>query len=106
MRAGSTSVPLEVSTNVRLLVLTLFGGAAVDLNHGRADAVAELTDGNGTASLGRTTVTIEADGRSRGVPLRAFAGTQINVFPLKVYVHANVANNGSIGAHAGVRVVL
>lgn len=112
LRAGSTSVPLELSTNLRILVLTVYGGAGVDLNRGRASSTAQLDGGvtlqrdGSITSLGDATVIVSAEGRSESLPLRAFAGAQLNILPVKIYVHANVGNNGSLGGHLGVRLVL
>ncbi|MEN0063446.1 MAG: hypothetical protein AAGA48_14945 [Myxococcota bacterium] len=105
-------MPLELSTNVRVLILTLYGGVGVDLNEGSADTTAELagevdyTQDGETVSLGEARVTITEDAVGQGIPVRAFAGVQINIFPVKLYGHLNAGTNSSFGGHVGVRLVL
>ncbi|MBX2800406.1 MAG: hypothetical protein KTR31_22190 [Myxococcales bacterium] len=112
LTAGSTSFPLELSTNLRLLVLTVYGGVALDINAGSSNSRASLSgpvevdlDGE-FQSLGNASVAVEADGSAANTTQRAFVGTQLNVFFFKVYGHLNVATNNSFGGHLGARVVL
>ncbi len=117
LKASVVSIPIEVSTSVRLLyVLSLFGGLGIDLNMGKAEIAANL-NGNisstgavnnpnaGSASLNIT----ENQGPNFG-HLRFFAGPQLNLVPLKntnllsIYAQGNVSTGGNYGVHAGARI--
>ncbi|MCP4809201.1 MAG: hypothetical protein GY913_12700 [Proteobacteria bacterium] len=108
------SVPVELSTNIRVAFWTLFGGVAYDAyQNGSASSTIGL-DGDITTKvqgqsmrLGSAGVTY---GESAALPEfglpRAFVGTQINIFPVKIYGHMNMALDEGFGGHAGVRVAL
>jgi hypothetical protein len=110
--ASSGTVPLELSTNLRLLMLTAYVGGAVDLN---------LADASSEASLaGPITVRHQGDdydlgsagvsllGQAKADPFvpRAFVGAQINVSLLKLYGHLNLGLNETYGGFVGVRLAM
>lgn len=117
LEANSFTIPLELSTSVRLLyILSLFGGAGIDLNMGKSTIGANLsgtisstgavTDPNaGTASLLLSQSQNPAFGH-----LRFFSGVQLNIVPLKntnllsIYAQGNISVGGHYGGHAGVRI--
>ena len=113
LRSGTWSVPLELSTNIRILVLTAFGGGAVDLIGSRAsiesslggDIIAQDGDGN-EVRLGTGTATLEARDSANPFSGRAFGGLQLDVLMVKLFVQANLGTNNRYGAHAGLRVAL
>lgn len=111
----SFSIPLEISTSVRVLyVLSLFGGAGLDLNlGGKSTMTANLTgpvtnnisQPNGSATLSGS----ESQSANFGA-LRFFAGPQLNLVPLKntnllsLYAQGNYSTGGNYGVHAGARI--
>jgi hypothetical protein len=118
LTSQARSVPLEVSSNIRFTVLTGYAGLAVDINQG-AEAVADM-DLSGpvkvsidkqTVTLGSAGVTMQVDGGGAVTLPRAFLGLQVNLLPVKVYGHLNLAYDGSngtfgFGGHTGVRLAL
>jgi len=109
---SSATVPIEVSTNVRVLVFTAYAGAAVDLAMGQGDAEGSVSGpvlldvDDQTERIG--TATVSAVGRAAVTPQvgRAFLGVQINVLPVKLYGHINGGSNGGFGGHLGARLAL
>lgn len=114
IESNSFSIPIEVSTNVRLLyVLSIFVGTGFDLNFGSSKMTANIT-GPITDTLGSTVgnATLAANeekGPSAGT-WRFFAGPQLNLVPLKntnvlsIYAQGNYSIGGNYGAHAGLRI--
>ncbi len=108
----SGSIPVEVSTNLRVFVLTAYLGGGVDLNDGTASSAGSLggpVDASAqglTESLGSASVTLAGDGVTEAQTGRLFAGAQVNVMAFKVYGHLNVGLNNSFGGHIGVRVAM
>jgi len=112
--ASSFSIPLEVSTSIRLLyALSFFAGTGIDLNFGKSTVSANMTGpvtNSFNATQGSATLTLgEETGPSFGA-LRFFFGPQINIVPLKntnllsIYAQGNVSTGGNYGAHAGIRI--
>jgi len=113
----SFSIPLEVSTSVRVLyILSLFAGAGVDLNFGGKSTISANLSGPVTDSLNALPATASASltvadnqGANFGA-LRFFAGPQLNLVPLKntnllsIYLQGNYSTGGNYGAHAGLRI--
>lgn len=120
---ATTSIPLEISTNVQLLyVLSLYGGLGVDFNFGSAkgDAALNAKESPLTCSAGGVTipcgtgedpvVQAEADINGKGMVAsftsRAFAGVQINLPYVNIFVQADKALGSELVAGtAGVRLV-
>jgi hypothetical protein len=111
--ASTFTIPLEVSTSIRLAyILSLFGGVGVDLNFGKSTIVANL---NGPVTVSGTSVgtasllIAEEKGPTFG-DVRFFLGPQINLVPLKntnllsLYAQGNISTGGNYGAHVGLRI--
>jgi hypothetical protein len=112
LQADSDSIPVELSTNLRVVFLTVFVGAGMDFNTGTARAAMELTgpltaevDGTST-NLGSATVSFLHDGVPGPSFPRAFGGAQINLFVVKLYGQVNLGLDEGFGAHAGMRIAL
>jgi hypothetical protein len=114
----ASSAPFEMSTNVRILVLTVFVGVAADVNKGAVASTEIALSGDITTEqqgetyvLGNASVTAGLSGAGAAMLPRAFGGVQINILPVKVYAHVNIASDPffermGFGAHAGVRVAM
>ena len=112
------AVPVELSTNLRVFVVTVYLGGAYDYNMGTGDSRAELSgpiDGQLLAPDGSTvdgelgTASISATAKGSAVPHvgRIFVGTQANILMVKIFAHLNaVPQNGAVGGHIGARVAL
>jgi hypothetical protein len=115
--ANTHSIPLEVSTNVQLLYfLSLYTGLGVDINFGSAKGAGSLgveetqLQYNGSGAGSGPTVQAEANvdgsGNANSFLYRAFAGVQINVPFVNIFVQADKAlGTELVGATAGVRFV-
>ena len=113
VEAFDNTVPLELSTNMRAGPVGLFGGVGLDARPAaRVESSVALTgpisarvDGAarqvGTATLSDS---FTLDGSAANV--RFFAGPQIHLGPLKVYGHLNMATDGMVGGHTGLRIAL
>jgi hypothetical protein len=112
---STQSIPLEISTNIQLLYLmSIYTGLGADFNFGGAKSKGALNAGDSPilingANTG-TTVTadanIEGKGKVNPILARAFAGVQINLPYINIFVQADKAlGNDLIGATAGVRIV-
>lgn len=114
IRSQAASVPLELSTNVRMGGLSLYLGGGYDLWRS-ADASSLIAlDGDlttkvkgeradlGTAQLSHS----QTSQLSQQASPRAFFGVQANVLMVKAYGHINVQPSEGFGAHAGLRVAL
>ena len=108
----ATSIPIELSTNLRVFIVSVYAGAAVDLTQ---DAVANSTINLGgdlryTAGteidVGSAQLTIADEGRAAALTYRGFAGAQLNIFMVKAYGHLNVGLHGAVGGNVGLRVAL
>lgn len=102
------SVPLELSTSFRVLVVSAFVGGGYDLVTSSATLDASLSgplefedDGVGTAALALTETNSGAPGRGR-----LFAGAEVALWVVKLYGQLNVGLDDSYGGHLGVRVML
>ncbi len=111
--ARGTSLPLELSTNMRLAVLTVFGGGGLDVDLAAgADSEIALEGPISTTVEGQrrevgTARVSASDGTTFvGVAPRGFAGLQINILPVKLYGQLNIGGFRGFGGHAGVRVAM
>jgi hypothetical protein len=111
---SSATVPVELSTNLRVLVATLYGGVGLDIR-GQSKATTDAELGgpltvsfeNTEQNLGTVTASLRSTGYAEAYAPRLFGGVQLNILMVKVYGHVNwgVAEN-SFGGHLGVRVSL
>lgn len=113
------SIPLELSTDIQLLyILSLYGGVGADYSFGEAkgdgalNAPESTISCNGGVCPGGTTIgvkpeaNIDGKGNPEAFSFRGFAGVQVNLPYLRIYVQANKPfGNKLIGANAGVRFV-
>ncbi|MEQ1565618.1 MAG: hypothetical protein ABMA64_08270 [Myxococcota bacterium] len=112
MSAVADTVPLELSTNVRLLMLTAFGGGAVDVNGATATSTASLAGpvdaevAGESANLGTASVSLEGTGDAARLVPRAFVGAQLGFGPAKLYGQLNVASSQTYGGFLGVRLAM
>ena len=109
----SDTIPVELSTNLRILVATVYVGGGADIvNVGSATSSISLGgDINASAygqesTLGDITVSLDGEGIADEIVPRAFAGLQADILFIKAYGHLNVGFNDSFGGHVGLRVVL
>lgn len=113
VEATGTSLPLELSTNMRLAFLSFFLGGGLDVDfYARGDSEIALEGPISASVNGRTTEVGTASIRAgdgmefSGVAPRFFTGLQINIFPVKLYGQLNVAGARGFGGHTGLRVVM
>jgi hypothetical protein len=113
LRTTTDAVPLELSTNVRIFVATVYvGGAADVILDGTANSAAELSGPitvaaqGENADLGTAKLTLDAAGVSETLIPRAFVGAQLNVLMIKAYGHLNIGFNNSVGGHIGARIAM
>jgi hypothetical protein len=114
------SIPLEISSSVQFLYLvSLYGGLGADYNIGSATGKGDLNSTPtplscslgacpGGATSGTITTEANIDGKGKVNPFlfRGFAGVQLNLPFIRVFVQADKAlGNDLIGATAGVRFV-
>jgi len=109
------TIPFELSTNLRLLAFTVFGGVGLDLvNEGVSISEASLggdvfASGGGLSerlSVGSATVSMTEQGAVSTPSTRIFAGAQMDVMMVKIYGHANIGFNDNFGGHVGLRVAI
>ncbi len=104
----SVTVPIEVSTGVRVAVVSLYAGAGVDITSGSgtldAQATGPLTDRSGTA-LGQVTINGSASHGASPLDARVLAGVQLDAWKLKLFGHVN-ATTDTASVAVGVRGVL
>jgi len=112
LAATATSIPIEVSTNVRVAIMTGYLGGALDIYTGSSDLQADLRGPiKGTVKpalknerLGDATLAFDAAGAPDAYVPRIFAGGQLAIGPLKGYGHLNVGFNQTYGGHLGGRL--
>lgn len=113
VRANAQTIPLELSTNLRVLVVTVFAGGAVDYRMVAVSAGEATLGGPLSVSyegqqkeIGRIDATLGVTGQVGDYVPRVFGGAQINVLMVKVYGQVNATLDEGFGGHLGVRVAL
>ena len=109
----SDTIPIEVSTNLRVFVATVFVGGGVDMVSA-GSATSEVSLGGDItaaaagqeATLGNIGVSLADEGFADDMVPRAFVGAQADLLFLKAYGQLNIGFNESFGGHIGLRVVL
>ena len=113
------SIPLELSTDIRLLyILSLYGGIGADYSWGQAKGDGAINGGDtpigcsggvcggGTSVTVRPEANIDATGKVNPFMFRGFAGVQVNLPFIRIYVQGNKPiGNDLVGVNAGVRFV-
>jgi hypothetical protein len=113
LRAAAQSIPMELSTNLHIFVVTAFLGAGADYNlSGDATATINVSGPidfeyqGQTSEVGYAAAGVSQTGTAAEFTPRVFAGAQVDVFMVKVYGQLNVTLDHSVGGHVGLRVVL
>lgn len=110
--ASALTVPVELSTNLRVLVANVYAGGALDFQPGSAEGSVGLSgpievDVNGNSvEAGTATVAASGSGQATAMAPRVFAGAQIELLVVKLYGHLNLAANNAAGAHLGLRIAI
>ncbi len=111
--AQSTSVPVEVSTGLKIAVISAYVGGAADINlEALADSEIGMTgalqaENPSTGQqfdIGTAGVTATASGEGAALTPRVFGGLMAHVLFVKLYGHLNVSFDRSVGGHLGARV--
>lgn len=107
--ADTLTIPLEVSTGVRLGPLAIYVGGGADLSLG-SSTLGAMLDGEMTISadgtdVGHVTITATADGSPTPLALRALAGLQLDLPYTSLFVQGN-ATSATTALGVGLRVVL
>jgi hypothetical protein len=116
--AKAGSIPLEVSTNLRLTIVSAYVGGGFDLVTSSSASSATLggpvsakSDGGGVVDpieeeLGSASVSLTGAGVGDPQAARIFGGLQANLSVLKVYGQLTFGFNQTYGANLGVRVAM
>jgi hypothetical protein len=111
----ATSVPIELSTGLKIAIISVYGGGGVDVNpYGQATSTiglegpleAEHTSTGETLNIGTAAVQANTTGQSALVTPRIFAGAMAHLMFVKLYGHLNVSFDRSVGGHIGARIAL
>ena len=109
LKTTAITVPFEASTGFRIaLLLSVYGGVGIDLTGGKSTLDTNL-DGTITTQDNQNvgTVQVVADGENTGSPAtgRVFAGAQLNLWKLKLFVQANASQTPAASVALGFRIV-
>lgn len=113
------SIPIELSTDVQLLyILSLYGGIGADYSFGEAKGDGTINGGStpisctggacgpGTNVTVKPEANIDATGKVNPMMFRGFAGVQVNLPFMRIYVQGNKPFGSElVGVNAGVRFV-
>jgi hypothetical protein len=110
LHSTATTVPLELSTGVRIaLLVSMYIGVAADLTIGSGRLTADL-DGTIYASDGRVIGTSAiaggGDASASVFAPRMLAGAQLNLWKLKLYTQVNASTTPAASLGFGIRGVL
>ncbi len=113
LAANGRTIPVELSTSLRIVMVSVYVGGAFDTNLVaaadntiRLDGPMTVDIGGRDETLGTANVSYGASGTSAMFTPRAFGGAQIDITLVKVYGQLATTFDGSIGGHFGVRLVL
>ncbi len=113
LSAESRSVPVELSTNLHIFVVTAFVGVGFDKNLSGAATSAVSVGGpislsyeGQSAEVGSATLTLTEAGEASPYTARGFVGLQADILAVKLVGQLNVTLDESVGGHVGVRFVL
>ncbi len=110
--ASTTSIPIELSTSLHVMMASAFLGGALDISDGVAtneislegDIVGTVADQEQT--LGNALVISTGEGSVTEYSPRIFGGIELSVLWARVYGQLNVGLDNSVGGHIGLRVAL
>ena len=109
LASNSLTVPVELSTGVRVAVVSFYAGVGVDgtAGAGSVDAMVTgpLTDDQGRR-LGTATINGHDSHGASPVSARALGGVQLDAWKLKIFGHVNAAADSATSIGVGVRGVL
>jgi hypothetical protein len=114
--ATTVTMPIEVTTNVRLLyVLGLYAGAGLDVQVGAAE-ISAGTSGSLRATrpgspemietIGEVSASAQGSNSPSALGYHLLFGAQLNLWRLKIFAQASVQPISDISVAAGMRVVL
>jgi hypothetical protein len=106
---SATSIPIEVTTNVRLAYfMTLYGGLGFDINSGTSKSIANIsgpiTLGGTATGTGTASLDLGTEESPSGTTFRTIVGTQFNITAVRVFVQQmSVFGGNDSQASFGVR---
>jgi hypothetical protein len=107
--SSSVSIPVELSTGVRVAVVSVYAGVGVDLTQGQGTIDAQLAgplhDGEGR-ELGTATISGHDSHGASPFGARALGGVQLEAWKLKIFGHVNATVDAGDSVGIGVRGVL
>lgn len=113
IRTSATTIPLELSTNIRFVPLTAFGGVGWDFDIASASTDASLSGdvnaavGGGSEDIGSGTVSFDSpEGQGNPYQVRGFFGAQVALYAFKLFGQLNFGANQTYGGYAGFRVAM
>lgn len=107
MRSRIFTLPIEVSTNIRMIhILSLFGGLGTDFTFGKAYVEADgIIDEQVTGTIYDVNAKLGERARPSLMNLRFFAGTEINLYVLHVLAKIEYSVFAkSLSAQAGISI--
>lgn len=110
LTSNADSIPFELSSNIRVSVITLFAGAGLDLNlaetvgDGSISGPIRVETNTGSESIGTGTIANASRGESEPMAIRGFGGVQVNILPLKLYAGIQGSSRASASLQAGIRL--
>jgi hypothetical protein len=110
LTSNADSIPFELSSNIRVSVITLFAGAGLDLNvaetlgDGSITGPIRFQTNSGPEEIGTGTITNVASGEAEPFAIRGFGGIQLNILPLKLYAGIQGSSRASASLQAGIRL--
>jgi hypothetical protein len=112
IESSVVTVPLEVSSNFRFAIFTIYGGAGFDFDVAHANTTIAVTGpvdvrvGSATELIGTGSVTFDDESSVDPYEPRGFFGAQFDIFAFKVYGHMNFSTNRTAGGFIGMRVAM
>jgi hypothetical protein len=107
VRADTYSVPIEVTTGVRLGVLGLYGGGGLDLTFGSSDISAvltgDLTVNKEMTPIGTAKITATGSSGPDSLGVHAFGGIELHTRHVRVFLQGAIAP-GENAVTLGLRV--
>ncbi len=110
LTSSADSIPFELSSNIRVSVITLFAGAGLDLNmaetvgDGSISGPISVDTTSGPEAIGIGTITNLTRGEAEPLAIRGFGGVQVNILPLKLYAGIQGSSRASASLQAGIRI--
>jgi len=112
LASTTDTIPVELASNVRVFIVSLYAGGALDIHTARSDATASLGGPiearlrGQREDIGSAELDLALEGAGDPLVPRGFGGVQLNLTLLKIYGHLNVGANGAVGGHVGGRVAM